>query len=198
MEKCIDIPLNRWYSIDIETEINISKEDNKMEKWLVYVTDDQASGLRKYGRVFSWAGGIWFELIGDSLQEAADDVLIPAVHCFAGCHVIKRPEHVEIEDDLREYANIVERTIKIIIPCVCSDGHGGKFKKYVTLRVKKQIIDISEMREALGESRAEFARRYNIPVRTLENWEAGKNQCPAYVRELLARAVGEDVQKKEK
>ena len=34
-------------------------------------------------------------------------------------------------------------------------------------------------------SRAEFARRYNIPVRTLENWEAGTREAPAYVKELI-------------
>lgn len=28
---------------------------------------------------------------------------------------------------------------------------------------------------------------------TLENWESGKSKCPEYVRELLERAVKEDV-----
>ena len=56
-------------------------------------------------------------------------------------------------------------------------------------------MDIKEMRELLHESRAAFSRRYNIPVRTLENWEAGKNKCPDYVRELLERAVREDSKK---
>lgn len=53
-------------------------------------------------------------------------------------------------------------------------------------------MKISEMRELLNESRTAFSKRYNIPVRTLENWESGKNQCPEYVRELLERAVKED------
>lgn len=52
-----------------------------------------------------------------------------------------------------------------------------------------------EMREYLNVSRAEFSRRYNIPVRTLENWESGKSQCPDYVEQLLERAVKEDVEK---
>lgn len=54
-----------------------------------------------------------------------------------------------------------------------------------------------EMREYLNVSRAEFSRRYNIPVRTLENWESGKSQCPEYVRQLLERAVKEDVKVKD-
>lgn len=56
-------------------------------------------------------------------------------------------------------------------------------------------MDIKEMRELLHEPRAAFSRRYNIPVRTLENWEAEKNKCPDYVRELLERAVREDSKK---
>ena len=47
--------------------------------------------------------------------------------------------------------------------------------------------------EMLSESRAEFSRQYNIPVRTLENWESGKSSCPEYVRQLLEKAVREDV-----
>ena len=54
-----------------------------------------------------------------------------------------------------------------------------------------------EMREYLNVSRAEFSRRYNIPVRTLENWESGKSQCPDYVGQLLERAVKEDAKKEE-
>ena len=50
-------------------------------------------------------------------------------------------------------------------------------------------MNITEMRALLNVSRAEFSRQYNIPVRTLENWESGKTSCPEYVRELLEKAV---------
>ena len=53
-------------------------------------------------------------------------------------------------------------------------------------------MTIKEMREYLNVSRAEFSRRYKIPVRTLENWESGKSKCPDYVIQLLERAVLED------
>ena len=56
-------------------------------------------------------------------------------------------------------------------------------------------MKISEMRELLGVSRAEFSRQYGIPVRTLENWESGKSNCPEYVNQLLERAVREDAVK---
>lgn len=58
------------------------------------------------------------------------------------------------------------------------------------------IMNITEMRNYIGVSRAEFSRRYNIPVRTLENWESGKSKCPDYVRQLLERAVLEDCEVK--
>lgn len=59
----------------------------------------------------------------------------------------------------------------------------------------KGNMSIAEMREHLKISRAEFSRRYNIPIRTLENWESGKSKCPDYVRQLLERAVLEDCEK---
>lgn len=52
-----------------------------------------------------------------------------------------------------------------------------------------------EMREHLNVSRAEFSRRYNIPIRTLEDWESEKRTPPEYVIQLLERAVKEDSQK---
>ena len=60
---------------------------------------------------------------------------------------------------------------------------------------QKENMSTTEMREHLKISRAEFSRRYNIPLRTLENWESGKSKCPDYVRQLLERAVLEDSNK---
>ena len=57
--------------------------------------------------------------------------------------------------------------------------------------------DIKSIREILGISRAEFSRRYRIPVRTLEDWEWGKRTPPDYVIWLLERVVTEDKRRKE-
>ena len=65
--------------------------------------------------------------------------------------------------------------------------HNGKV--YVISNEEEKM----EIREMLSESRAEFSRQYNIPVRTLENWESGKSSSPEYVRQLLEKAVREDV-----
>lgn len=51
---------------------------------------------------------------------------------------------------------------------------------------------IKEIRELSGMSRAEFSRTYGIPIRSLENWESGRTKCPAYLHDLLLRAVVED------
>lgn len=50
------------------------------------------------------------------------------------------------------------------------------------------------IRNLLGISRAEFGRRYNIPIRTLEDWDAGRKKPPQYVMELLERAVRADME----
>ena len=48
-------------------------------------------------------------------------------------------------------------------------------------------LSLRERREKLlGISRAEMHRRYQIPLRTLEDWEAGKYKPADYVEVLLA------------
>lgn len=49
-----------------------------------------------------------------------------------------------------------------------------------------------EIRGILGISRAAFSRRYNIPLRTLEDWDAGRKNPPEYVLQMLERIVRED------
>lgn len=54
------------------------------------------------------------------------------------------------------------------------------------------MTDSERIRKMLGVSRAEFSRRYHIPIRTLEDWDKGKFEPPRYVTELLERVVRED------
>lgn len=49
-----------------------------------------------------------------------------------------------------------------------------------------------EIRAILGVSRAEFSRRYEIPIRTLEDWDAGRRQPTEWMLKLLERVVRED------
>ena len=44
-------------------------------------------------------------------------------------------------------------------------------------------MTIRETRASLGNTRGEFAARYNIPFRTVQNWEAGVRNPPEYIME---------------
>lgn len=44
---------------------------------------------------------------------------------------------------------------------------------------------IKEMRQQTGMNRREFSEYTKIPVRTLEDWEAGKRTPPEYIPRLL-------------
>lgn len=53
-------------------------------------------------------------------------------------------------------------------------------------QLEKQIHKLKKMREDLGMNRTEFSRYIGIPLRTLEEWEAGRRQMPDYVLRLIA------------
>ena len=50
-------------------------------------------------------------------------------------------------------------------------------------------MNIKEAREVAGLSRAEMSRLFEIPVRTLENWDAGKSSPPPYVEKLIVEKL---------
>lgn len=52
--------------------------------------------------------------------------------------------------------------------------------------------ELKAIRKKTGLTQAEFAKRYNIPKRTVENWETEQTVPPRYVVELLKRAVDAD------
>jgi len=54
-------------------------------------------------------------------------------------------------------------------------------------------MTIREMRTCLGNTQSEFAARYNIPFRTIQNWEAGVRNPPDYIINLLENRVRADL-----
>ena len=54
-------------------------------------------------------------------------------------------------------------------------------------------MNIREMRTRLGDTQSEFAERYNIPFRTIQNWEAGVRKPPEYIIELLENRILSDL-----
>lgn len=53
-------------------------------------------------------------------------------------------------------------------------------------QLEKQINILKNIREDLGMNRTEFSHYVGIPLRTLEEWEAGRRLMPEYVLRLIA------------
>lgn len=56
-------------------------------------------------------------------------------------------------------------------------------------------MTIKEIREYTGMTQIEFSEYYGIPKSTIEKWEAGFRNPPAYLVTLLERAAKEDFKK---
>ena len=54
-------------------------------------------------------------------------------------------------------------------------------------------MEIRQLRMQLGDTQSEFAARYHIPFRTVQNWETGTRIPPLYLTELLENKVNEDL-----
>ena len=54
------------------------------------------------------------------------------------------------------------------------------------------MMTVKEIRKITGLSQARFSKMYDIPRRTIEDWERGISTPPAYLINLLERAVKED------
>lgn len=54
-------------------------------------------------------------------------------------------------------------------------------------------INIRNLRKQLGDTQNDFARRYHIPFRTIQNWETGVRKPPEYIVDLLQHRVKEDL-----
>jgi len=52
--------------------------------------------------------------------------------------------------------------------------------------LKNELI---ELRKSTGMNRREFAEYFEIPYRTVQDWELGNRQMPAYLLRLMAYKV---------
>lgn len=46
-------------------------------------------------------------------------------------------------------------------------------------------MNIKQMRQQTGLSQTAFAKYFNIPVRTVQDWEQGKRKPPEYLVKLM-------------
>lgn len=47
-------------------------------------------------------------------------------------------------------------------------------------------MTFKELREKSGMNLTEFSKYFNIPYRTVQNWELGTRKCPDYLLDLMA------------
>ena len=50
-------------------------------------------------------------------------------------------------------------------------------------------MTIKELRQQMGLSQAAFANKFNIPVKTLQNWEIGRAQPAPYIPEMIEKIL---------
>ena len=52
-------------------------------------------------------------------------------------------------------------------------------------------MTIKELRNITGLSQHKFAKKYHFNVQTVQGWEQGRRETPAYVLHLLERIITE-------
>lgn len=68
-----------------------------------------------------------------------------------------------------------------------------RYTHWVHDMTEVKIMDIREMRIQLGDTQSEFAERYRIPFRTVQNWESGVRKPPEYVLKMLSDRIRDDL-----
>ena len=59
-------------------------------------------------------------------------------------------------------------------------------------------VSIAEIRKSTGMSQSEFAKLFDIPVRTLQDWEQERRVPPPYVPGMILRILNHEFFKKDK
>ena len=77
--------------------------------------------------------------------------------------------------------------------CGISDEDGAQKALDLIWEMKYAKLNVKHIRKVTQLSQARFAAKYEIPIRTYEQWEAEKRTPPAYVYRLLAWAVFSDL-----
>lgn len=58
-------------------------------------------------------------------------------------------------------------------------------------------MKFKELRIQSGMNKTDFAKYFNIPYRTVQNWELGINECPEYLLELMQYKLNNENKKGE-
>ena len=58
------------------------------------------------------------------------------------------------------------------------------------IEIEKQITELKKLREITGMTKRKFAEYFEIPLRTVEDWEAGRRLMPVYLLRLMSYKIG--------
>ncbi len=58
------------------------------------------------------------------------------------------------------------------------------------LELERQMNQLNELRKKTGLNRREFAESFEIPLRTVEDWETGRRKMPEYLMRLMVYKIG--------
>jgi DNA-binding transcriptional regulator YiaG len=58
-------------------------------------------------------------------------------------------------------------------------------------------MNFKEIRELSGMNLKQFSEYFNIPYRTVQNWDLGLRQCPEYVLELIQYKLNNEMKKRQ-
>lgn len=47
------------------------------------------------------------------------------------------------------------------------------------------MMTIRDILVATGMTQKALSQRFDIPLRTVENWATGKRECPVYIRKMM-------------
>jgi DNA-binding transcriptional regulator YiaG len=53
--------------------------------------------------------------------------------------------------------------------------------------IKSDCVDVKSLREKTGMTRVDFCKYFDIPYRTVEDWENKKSTCSSYLYKLMVK-----------
>ena len=95
---------------------------------------------------------------------------------------------IEEDDDEKFYFRILPSSMGFF-------SYQVKEEDVFPKKVSSDSLTFHDVREISGLTQKEFSERYNIPKRSIENWDTGSRNPPDYLIKLLERIVKEDIKK---
>ena len=114
------------------------------------------------------------QAINDHFEEAANRISKTAFQ------ISKERLLEDNEEERKQYLEVLKRDGEVKV------RQTGMYWELIP------VNKILQIRKRSGLSQAKFCEKYEIPKRTLENWEQGSRECPEYLVKLLDRVVEED------